>query len=153
MYSKEEAYLIKKKFWTSFGKYMKLQTSASSLAVNWVNYKTGIKDLYFKTDVDNKQARIAIEIHSKDEGIRLLMYEQFQEYQVLFESQVGEEWIWWSSFFDWNGKEISKIELVKEKVSIFRESDWQEVVIFFKENLLKLDEFWETAKESFEMFK
>lgn len=153
MYSKEEAFQIRKKFWTSFGRYMKLQSSASGEEVNWINYKTGIKELYFKTDVDNKSARIAIEISLKDREMQELMFEQFEEYLPLFESTVGEEWIWYQSFFDENGKEISKIELRLEKVSIFREENWPEIIGFLKENLLKLDEFWDMVRDSFEIFK
>jgi len=153
MYSKEEAFQIRKKFWTSFGRYMKLQSSASGEEVNWINYKTGIKELYFKTDVDNKSARIAIEISLKDREMQELMFEQFEEYLPLFESTVGEDWIWFRSFYDENGKEISKIELRLEKVSIFREENWSEIIGFLKENLLKLDEFWDIVKDSFEIFK
>lgn len=153
MYSKEEAFQIRKKFWTSFGRYMKLQSSASGEEVNWINYKTGIKELYFKTDVDNKSARIAIEISLKDREMQELMFEQFEEYLPLFESTVGEDWIWFRSFYDENGKEISKIELRLEKVSVFREENWSEIIGFLKENLLKLDEFWDIVKDSFEIFK
>lgn len=132
---------------------MKLQSSASGEEVNWINYKTGIKELYFKTDVDNKSARIAIEISLKDREMQELMFEQFEEYLPLFESTVGEDWIWYQSFFDENGKEISKIEIRLEKVSIFREENWPEIIGFLKENLLKLDEFWDMVRDSFEIFK
>lgn len=153
MYSKEEAAQIRKKFWISFGQYMKLQSAASGMPVNWINYKTGIKEVFFKTDVDTKKARIAIEIHSKDSSLRELIFEQFEEFQPLFESQMGEEWIWWDEFYDENGKRISKIELVLEKVSVYKEEDWPKIIPFFKENLMRLDEFWEDAKETFEIFK
>lgn len=152
MYSKEEAAEIRKKFWTSFGQYMKLQESASGEEVNWVNYKTGIKGIFFKTDFQNKSARIAIEISLKDQEIQELIYEQFVEFDALFASEVGD-WIWFPDYVDEAGKQISKIELQLEKVSIFRESDWFETINFLKDNLLKLDEFWVNVKDSFEMFK
>lgn len=153
MYSKEEAFQIRKKFWTSFGQYMKLQPSASGEKVNWINYKTGIKDLYFKTDVDNKSARIAIEMTQKDHEMQELMVEQFEEFQSLFESEMGDDWIWYKSFFDESGREISKIELRLENVSVFRENNWQEIINFLKNNLLKLDKFWQDVKYSFDIFK
>jgi hypothetical protein len=152
MFSKEEAVQIRKKFWTSFGQFMKLQPSASGEEVNWINYKTGVKGIYFKTDVDNKSARIAIEISLKDQEIQDLIFEQFQEFDVLFASEVGE-WVWYQDFMDDTGKHFSKIELSLDKVSVFRESDWYETINFLKDNLLKLDEFWTNVKDSFEMFK
>lgn len=152
MFSKEESIQIRKKFWTSFGQFMKLQSSASGEEVNWINYKTGIKGIFFKTDFENKSARIAIEISLKDEEIQELIYEQFLEFDALFESEVGE-WVWYRDYIDETGKKFSKIELRLEKVSVFRESDWYETINFLKDNLLKLDEFWTNVKDSFELFK
>ena len=153
MYSKEEAFQIRKKFWTSFGQYMKLQVSSSGLEVNWINYKTGIKGLQFKMDADNKSARIAIEINHPDKEIRELMFEQWDEFQLLFAAEMGEDWIWHKSYFDALGKEVSKIELRLDSVSIFKEEDWPEIISFLKNNLLRLDSFWEDVKDSFEFFK
>ena len=153
MYSKEEAFQIRKKFWTSFGQYMKLHNSANGLEVNWINYKTGIKGLQIRTDVDNKSARIAIEMSQNDREIQMLMFEQWDEFQLLFAAELGEDWIWYKSYFDAFGKEVSKIELRLDSVSIFKEEDWPEIISFLKNNLLRLDSFWEDVKDSFEFFK
>ena len=153
MYSKDEAQQIRKKFWTAFGQYMKLQKSPEGQTINWINYKTGIKDLYFKADADNKSVRIAIEMVQKDVEMQELMFEQFEEFQPLFESQIGKDWMWMRAIFDETGKSISKIELRQENLSIFRESDWPGIIGFLKTNLLKLDEFWNDVKDSFEIFK
>lgn len=153
MYSKEEAIQIRTKFWTSFGQYMKLHKSSEDQPVNWVNYKTGIKDLFFKTDVDNKSARISIEMTHKDLSLQELMFEQFEEFNHLFNSYFDEEWNWSKLHYDEHGKIISSIELKLENVSIFRESDWPQVINFLKMNLIKVDEFWNEVKDLFEMFK
>lgn len=153
MFSKEEAHQIRTKFWISFGQYMKLQTSSEGFEINWVNYKTGIKDLHFKTDVDNKSAKISIEITHKDLSFQELMYEQFEEFQEMFHSYFDEEWIWSKQHSDEQGKILSSIELKLENVSIFRESDWASIINFLKANLMKLDEFWNDVKDSFEMFR
>lgn len=153
MYSKEEAQQIRTKFWISFGQYMKLHKSSEGIEINWINYKTGIKDLFFKTDVDNKSAKISIEITHKDLSLQELMYDQFEEFQALFNSYFEEEWIWIKHQDDGQGKVISIIELKLDGVSVFRESDWIHIINFLKNNLLKLDEFWNDVKDSFEIFK
>lgn len=153
MYSKEEASIIKRKFWVSFGQYMKLQESCCNVKVNWINYKTSVKGIEFKTDVTNKLARIAIEIRDADTEIQALMFEQFEELQPLFHTQVGEEWIWFDEFFDEFGQPMAMIELKLENVSVFRETDWPEIIQFLKNNLLKLDEFWCDTKDIFDIFK
>src|SRR5690606_30223921 len=127
--------------------YMKLQKSSEGLSVNWINYKTGIKDLYFKTDVDNKSARISIEMTHTDLSMQELMFEQFEEFRSLFESYFEEEWIWSKAEYDESGRIKSFISLKLEGVSIFRESDWNKIIVFLKTNLVKLDEFWDDVKD------
>lgn len=153
MYSKEEASQIRKKFWVSFGQFMQLQPSATGLRVNWINYKTGIRGIEFKTDADNRSARIAIEIRPRDDEMRPLMFEQFEEFKPYFESVVGDDWLWLQEVYSDTGQLLDKIELKLEKVSIFRETDWPEIIVFLKDNLIRLDEFWDGASEAFQIFK
>lgn len=153
MYSKEEASLIRKKFWTSFGHYMKMYNVANGRNVNWLNYKTGIKYLDFKTDVTAKSAQIIIEFSHSDTEIRALMFEQFYEFELLFKAQVGADWEWVDFITNEVGKEVGKIELRLLNVSLFKEESWLEIMQFLKENLIKLDEFWEQVKENFQFFR
>ena len=50
MFSRQEASQLRKEFWTAFGTYMKPVPSAEGEKVNWLNYKTGEKDVFFKMD-------------------------------------------------------------------------------------------------------
>jgi len=74
MYSKDEASQIKQAFWTTFGQYIAPQLSADGMKVNWVNYKTGIKYLYFKMDADKSLATIGISITHPDPGIQEIFF-------------------------------------------------------------------------------
>lgn len=62
MYTRQEASKLKEEFWTAFGKYMSPIPSAEGLPINWVNYKTGVKDVSFFMEADNKQASIGIQL-------------------------------------------------------------------------------------------
>jgi hypothetical protein len=62
MYTKEQASQLKQAFWTAFGQYMGPVLSAEGLRTNWINYKTGVKHIFFRMQADNKMASIAIEI-------------------------------------------------------------------------------------------
>ena len=73
MYSKQEASQLRQAFWTAFGQYMLPVPSGEGEKVNWTNYKTGEKDLYFRMNADNKQATIAIELTHKDEGVQAVV--------------------------------------------------------------------------------
>ncbi len=72
MYSKDEASQLKQAFWTTFGQYISPILSTDGLKINWVNYKTGIKHLYFRMEADKQIATIAIEISHPDAGIQEL---------------------------------------------------------------------------------
>lgn len=153
LYSKEEAFQKKKDFWISYGGYMKLQNNADGERINWINYKTGIKGIYFRTNVDRKFAEVLVQIDHQDPDLRQLIWEQFEEYEIVLKSYIGEDWIWSKVDFDEDGKDISTIKIRLEDVSIFRDNDWPAIISFLKERMKNLDEFWVDHKDSFEIFK
>ena len=153
MYTKEEVKRLKEKFWTAFGQYMSAVPSAGGEKVNWVNYKTGVKYLFFRMDADNKVARVYIEIAHPDHGIRHLMYAQFLELSAVFESLSEVKWIWYEDHYDDYGKVTSRMVSQIDNVSIFNQQDWPALISFFKSRMIILDDFWDTARYSFDIFK
>lgn len=153
MYSKDEASQIRQAFWTAFGQYIAPQLSADGLRINWINYKTGIKHLNFKMQTGNRQAYIAIEISHPDAGMQELIFEQFKELKIVFDTNVNEEWDWELHTRDENNKLVSRIIKTLPSVSIFNHNDWPALISFFKPRIIALDEFWSVAQYSFELFK
>ncbi|ETZ22278.1 DUF4268 domain-containing protein [Pedobacter sp. V48] len=153
MYSKDQASQIKQAFWTAYGQYMALQPSAEGLRINWINYKTGIKHLAFKMQVDKKSAWIGIELANPDLTIQQLLFEQFEEYKKLLTGILGEEWQWELHSTDEYGKTVCKIYTVLPGISIFNKEDWPKLISFFKPRIIALDEFWSDARYGFELFK
>lgn len=153
LYSKEETRQLKEKFWTKFGQYLAVVPSAEGEQVNWVNYKTGVKHLYFKMHATNKYAQVAITIAHPDQGIRNLMFSQFKALKVVLEDTLQEEWDWIEDDSDEYGKVTAVIRITKYGVSIFNQNDWPELISFFKPRIIALDEFWDTANYSFDIFK
>ncbi len=153
MYTKEQASQLRQAFWTAFGQYMAPLPSAEGLKVNWSNYKTGIKHVYFRMYADNKQAWISIEITHPDKDIQELFFEQFAELQHLLHSCLEEEWEWALHTTDEYGKLISRIYKEIHPVNDFDQNDWPQLISFFKPRILALDAFWTDAKYSFEALK
>ena len=153
MYSKDEASQTKQAFWTKFGQYISPQLSADGLKVNWVNYKTGIKYLYFKMDADKNSATIGITITHPDSVIQELFFEQFREIKTMLNSYLNEEWQWALHDKDENGKTISRIYKQINGVSIYNRDDWPQLISFFKPRIIALDEFWSVGQYSFEALK
>ncbi|MES2455492.1 MAG: DUF4268 domain-containing protein [Bacteroidota bacterium] len=153
MYSKDEASQLKQAFWTTFGQYIAPHLSAGGTKVNWVNYKTGIRHLFFKMHADKRGAYIAIEISHPDSGIQELVFEQFQAFKRLMEAQMGETWDWNLHMTNEHGKTISQISKQLDGLSIFKREDWPALISFFKPRIIALDEFWTDAQYSFDVFK
>lgn len=153
MYSKDEASQIRQSFWTTFGQYIAPQLSADGLKINWINYKTGVRNVYFRMDAENRSASISILINHPDTGIQELFYEQFVELKAVFNSYMEEEWIWAPLEYDRNGRISSRIYQEIKEASIFNRNDWPRLTSFFKPRIIALDEFWSVAKYSFDALK
>ncbi|GAB3925808.1 DUF4268 domain-containing protein [Mucilaginibacter myungsuensis] len=153
MFSKAEAAQLRQEFWTTLGRYLRPILGADGDKVNWINYKTGIKFVYFRMEAENRSARIAIEITHYDTGIQELFYEQFAELRNILNGYLNEDWTWELHHQDLAGKIISRIYTELPKTSIYNREDWPKLISFFKPRIIALDEFWSVAKYSFDALK
>lgn len=150
MYTKQEAATIKRKFWTTLGMYMKPVPSAWQEKVNWLNYKTGIKDVFFRMYAENKIVGIGIQLTHQDPLIRQIFYEHFLAMKGMLQEALGEEWDWMEEVPDENGKPVSLIQTELPGVNIMAEKYWPEMISFFKPRLIALDAFWGEVRDSME---
>jgi len=153
MFSKQEASQFRKEFWTAFGRYMKPIPSAEGEKINWLNYKTGEKNIYFKMGAEGENASITIEIAHANKEIQQLYFEQFQQLRKMLFDCLGEEWIWELHKPDQYEKITSRIYKEISSVSIFNKADWPALISFFKPRIVALDEFWSSAKYGFEALR
>jgi Domain of unknown function (DUF4268) len=150
MYSRHEASKLRKKFWTNFGQYMRPLHNADGEPVNWLNYKTGIKHLYFRMDADNDKATISIELNHTDPLVQQHYFEKFRSLEKLFHLAIGEHWQWQLHDNDEDGKLVSRISTQLKNVNIFDENDWPAIISFLKPRMLALDNFWSMTKDGFD---
>lgn len=153
MYTREQASKLKQAFWTAFGQYMSPVLSADGLRTNWINYKTGLKDVFFRMQADKKIASIAIELTHPDLEIQQMFFEQFEDLKALLHEHLGEAWEWDLHTTDENGKVVSRIYTQLEKVSVFNQNDWPALISFFKPRIIALDAFWSDAQYSFDALR
>jgi hypothetical protein len=153
MFKREEAARLRQEFWTTFGKYMSPVPSAEGLKINWINYRTGIKDVYFRMDINNKSAQIYISIEHQDAAIREMYFQQFKQFELLLHAALEEDWEWQQDVTINNDKVSSRICKELGGVSIFNKDHWPELISFFKPRIIALDSFWENARYSFETLK
>lgn len=153
MYTKQEASLLRQEFWSAFGQYMLPILSSNGSKVNWVNYKTGIKDVLFRMLAGNKEARIGIELVQKDEGVRHLYFQQFLQLKNILHEMTQEEWEWERDAYDESGKILSRISSQQKEVNVFRKEDWPAIISFLKPRIIALDEFWTSVSPVFDSLK
>lgn len=152
MYNKAESTRIRTEFWIVFGQYMKPVPSAQGFKTKWANYKTGVKDIYFRMKAEGEFASIGIEITHSDEELQELYFDQFREFKKLLFAATGEEWDWKLHSTNEMGQTISKIEKILPDVNVMEEGDWPAIISFLKPRLIALDEFWDNVKPGFEDF-
>ncbi len=109
MYTKQQASELREAFWTAFGQYMSPVLSADGGKINWINYKTGVKDVFFKMNATNKFADIAIELTHADVEMQQLFFKHFLRVKKILHEQLNEEWTWQLHTLNEYGKTISRI--------------------------------------------
>jgi hypothetical protein len=150
MYSKEEASAVRQRFWTTFGKYMQVVPSMSDEKVNWVNYKTGVKDIFFKLEADNTCATVAIIFNNANMDERDNAFSIFKNLHHQFINIAGADWVLEENVTNEFGKQFHSVKAVLPNIKVFRETDWPQIISFLKTNIIKLDEFWANFKPAFE---
>ncbi len=147
MLSKEEKKKRNTEFFQAFREFMSATRSVNGRKMNWLNYPTDVKDIYVRLHADSSYAAVNVDIQSKDEGIRALIYEQFGELQRLMEAEAGTDAIWYEAFSTPHGQVISRIEWRLEGVSLYKPEDHPAIFTFFREKLSGFDRFYQEYKE------
>lgn len=151
MYSKEEISKTKTAFWTLFGQYMKPVPSSWKEKVNWLNYNTGIKDIYFRMDADTKTASIGIELRHADGEMRHLLFAHFTQLKKILETAIGETWQWQQDKENEHGQLVSFIGIQLSGVNVMQKQNWSKIISFLKPRIISLDDFWGNVKDGVEM--
>jgi hypothetical protein len=129
---------------------MKPVPNAQGRRINWPNYRTGVKDIYFRMRAEREFASIGIELGHADEEMQELFFDQFAQLKKLLVASVGEEWDWKLHAKNEHGQTISKIEKVLPGVNVMEQPDWPKIISFLKPRIIALDGFWDNVKPGFE---
>lgn len=138
MFSKEASRQLRQEFWTSFGK---------SFPTKWILYNTKIKGLSFKFYFDTKKAYITLDLEDDLEN-RINCWEKLVTLKAILRVEFLPDAIYEEEYHLDNGKEISRIYLpLEQKVSIHNKNTWQDVMVFFNENMQKFEAFFEEYRD------
>jgi hypothetical protein len=121
--------------------------SATGEPVNWMNYITGVKHVYFRMDVTVSYARISIELKHPDPVQQKEYYDRLKTVKEILEQETGESWKWEEGILDEDGARISRIEKTLYEVNVLNEDDWPAIISFLKPRLIALDSWWVQVKD------
>jgi hypothetical protein len=133
MFSKEEAAILRKEFWTSFGK---------SFPRKWVLYNTKIKGFSFKFVGDRKKAFVCLDIEHPEEIANELLYDQMISLKPLLKADLPQV-IFNDEYELESGKKIHRIYVPFEgKFSIYNKNTWKDCYEFYVKTMPKFELFF-----------
>ena len=134
MFSKEEAAVIRKDFWISYGK---------SFPRKWLKYDTKIKGFSFKCYADNKIARVMLDIEPNFEAKRELLYDQVLALKTVLTEEYIPEIIFDQNHYLDTGKCLSRIFVQMDaKFSIYNKNSWGVAFDFFNKEMHQFELFF-----------
>lgn len=133
MFSREESKKLRQDFWTSFGK---------SFPRKWMLYNTGIKGLSLKFHFDLKSAMVSLDIETLDLESRINLWEKLVSLRSILLDEYLPEAIFEDEIVLKNQKEVSRIYVDIENVSIHNKNTWQETMVFLNKNMSQLEAFF-----------
>jgi hypothetical protein len=138
MFSKAEAALLRKEFWTSFGK---------SFPRKWLLYNTKIKGFSFKFVADRKKALVCLDIEHPEDIANELLYDQMISLKTLLETEMPEV-IYNDEYELESGKKIHRIYVPYEgKFSVYNKNSWRDCYEFYVETMPKFELFFYEYEE------
>lgn len=136
-------------FWTAYGQYMSRHRPARGSKTKWLNYLTGIKDLYFRQHADEDGIMVSIDIQHRDPSLREVFYDQWWELETLLHSSTETVWVWDREYRLPTGEVISRIYVERRGLNLYDVAQWPVIFKFFERYMVPLDRIWENAYDIF----
>lgn len=90
---------------------------------------------------------VSMDLENRDLEKRIALWEKLISLRSILEADYLPNVQFDDSVILENGKEISRIWVNKEHVSIHNKNTWQETMIFLKDNMMQFEAFFEEYKE------
>lgn len=137
MFSNEESRKLREEFWISFGK---------SYPRKWILYRTKIKGLNFKFHFTTKKAMVSIDMDGDLEQ-RILIWDKLLSLKSIVEQDFLPKAIFEEYCILENHKEISRVYVELNSVSIHNKTTWLQTMEFLNEKMIMVEEFFLDYKD------
>jgi len=133
MFSKKESKQLREQFWISFGK---------SFPRKWVLYNTKIKGLSLKFHFDLQRAMVSMDLEDLPKEKRIELWDKLYSLRDIISGEYLHDVLFDKAYILDNNKEIARMYVQKENVSIHNKNTWEETMIFLKERMLLMETFF-----------
>jgi hypothetical protein len=135
MYKKDEVQQLRKEFWASFSNYTKFYSQKIGEPVQWLLYRTGIKGVELKFDLENKFIRLVLEVNSKSDDRRFDIFVELDRYRKIIETGFDNKLGWFDDFELPEGKMVSRVHIELHGLNYYNTENWPEIFKFMAENM------------------
>ena len=125
-------------FWNGFANYTLCQSARLQQPVEWMLYKTGIKGLELKFDLDCKWIRSVIEVNAHGESRRQAIYDELLKYAPILETDLPEPLHWTDNHKLDVGKPVMRAYCERTDLNFHNRSVWPEMFRFMFDTMLPL---------------
>lgn len=133
MFSKKESKLLREQFWISFGK---------SFPRKWVLYNTKIKGISLKFHFDQQRAIVSMDLEDLSDEKRVEFWDKLCSLRAIITGDYLPDVLFDKAYLLENNKEIARIYVQIENVSIHNKNTWEETMVFLNEKMLLLEAFF-----------
>jgi len=138
MFGKEESRKLREEFWIAFGK---------SYPRKWILYDTKVKGLVFRFHFDLKKTMVSMDVEQSDLEVRMALWEKITALKSIIKEEFLPDALFEDCFILENTKEISRMYVSKEQVSIHNKNTWQETMVFLSASMDALESFFTTYRD------
>ena len=140
MYSKDEARQLMTDFWNGFANYSRCQSVRLGRPVEWMLYKTGIKGLELKFDLDCKWIRTVVEVNARSESRRTEIYNELRRYAPILETDLPAPLHWTDNHKLDVGKPVMRAYCERTDLNFHNRATWPEMFEFMFSTMLPLQD-------------
>lgn len=102
---------------------------------HWLSTGSGISACPFSFIVTKNYCSVEFGFSSQDKEFNKKAYDYFYNFKSEIENQFGDSLLWERL----DDKKMSRISYRMENVSIFNKEDWDDMILFLTDNMIKLD--------------
>jgi len=151
MYSKEEKKKLVIDFWNLFKKRCAVHPELKLKKKRFILHRTKIKGVALRFDIGREDAKVILELHHRNERLRLKAYEVLERYKIVIEEgfENGLNWEFYYERTD-SGQEVARIYTRLGDVDLHRQNQWPDIYNFFIENMMKLEDNFMSVRDVLE---